>query len=827
MTDYVTPSDRDYAIRTMIGEAANQGDEGLAAVAHVIMNRVRGGYGKNPREVVLARGQFEPWATRRGELMGYSPEEPAYQRAAAIFDKVASGESDDPTQGATHFLNEKIVRERRGGSLPNWAQGEGQRIGDHTFYRLAENRKMDRSLFDKYDAGPTPAASAVAADSMFDKYDLPEKKAEAATPAAPAASADRGSYGRVGHSVPVLGPLTEKAAAAVGAGIQYSTGVDAAGRPLPKDSTFGQRYENNLQQVERDVAASDERNPLGAAASDVAGTAALLGPVGATRWGASALGMTGSSLGIKALKGGASMLALETANQVLQGKDPRQQGIFGPVPLATVGGIAGPMVQQGVEAGVNRLIQAIPPKAGPLAGTNSVTRNKLMGAFEGETPASIAESAVSHGKPGMLLDMNQGTRDIAGGLADIPGPSKGLVREELRQRSAGQAGRLRETLDRNTVPHADVAQLASDIEKSRSTTAGPLYEAFRATRVPPTDAIKKDIIPRLEAAGAFRSAEELAGVSGRPFTQNFFTGGPQKEFPTAEAWDLAKRGLDRRIAAAYDSGDNVLGKELVKLKHDMIREVEKAPGGQVWRQAREAFAEHSALLEQLESGQKTWQRTMRADELAQELRSLNASELAARRQGARDAINEIMTNTVNGDTTARNRLLTEAGRQKLELLFGEKKAASLIKDLEAEVKLSRNTNEIVGGSPTSGKQARRNELYPPQQEDGYWQNFQFSKPASWLPREMYPSAMMEGLRVDRYGRAREELGNLLLTRMQSPEFRDLLRAISVEGQRRAVGSARAERLSSAAGPLVPASTAPQRNRLTEPLNSEPKIEGAP
>lgn len=825
MTDYVTPSDRDYAIRTMIGEAANQGDEGLAAVAHVIMNRVRGGYGGNPREVVLARGQFEPWSTRRGELMGYAPEDPAYQRAAAIFDKVISGEKD-PTDGATHFLNEKIVRERRGGSLPSWARGEGQRIGDHTFYRLAENRKMDRSLFDKYDAGPTPAASAVAADSMFDKYDLPEKKAEAATPAAPAASADRGSYGRVGHSVPVLGPLTEKAAAAVGAGTQYFTGVDAAGRPLPKDSTFGQRYENNLQQVERDVAASDERNPLGGMASDVAGTAMLLGPVGATRWGASALGMTGSSLGIKALKGGASMLTLETANQVLQGKDPRQQGFFGPVPVAAVSGAAGPMVQQGIEAGVNKLIAAIPPKTGPLAGTNSVTRNRLMGAFEGETPASLAESITSHGKAGMVMDMNQGTRDIAGGLADIPGQSKGLIRETLRERSAGQAGRLRETLDRNTVPHTDIAKLATDIDVARKEAAGPLYDAFRSTRVKPTQEVKA-LIPRLEAAGAFRSAEELAGITGRPWQQTFFTGGPQKEFPTAEAWDLAKRGLDRRISAAYDSGDNTLGKALVELKHDMIREVEKSPGGQVWKQAREAFAEHSALLDQLEAGQKTWQRTMRADELALELKSLNANELAARRQGARDAINEIMTNTVNGDTTARNRLLTEAGKQKLELLFGKKRAADLIADLEAEVKLSRNTNEIVGGSPTSGKQARRNELFPPQQEDGYWQNFQFSKPASWLPREMYPSAMMEGLRVDRYGRAREELGRLMPIRMQSPEFRDLVKAISVEGQRRAVGSARAERLSSAAGPLVPSSTAPQRNRLTEPLNSEPKIEGVP
>lgn len=836
MSDYITPSDRDYAIRTMIGEAANQGDEGLAAVAHVIMNRARsGGYGgSTPREVVLARNQFEPWSTRRDELLGYAPEDPAYQRAAAVFDKVAGGEKD-PTDGATYFLNEDVVRQRRGGTLPSWAQGEGKRIGDHTFYR--EAKQMDTSLFDKYDSGPETKASAAstlpAPDvSLFDKYDLPARGVEMPPEGElPRGNAARGGVGRVGHGVPVLGPLTEKAAAATGATIQSVTGRDVEGRPLPPDSTFGQRYQNNLEAVDRDVAAYDAKNPLTAAASDIAGTAMLLGPAGrtmtgisGTRWGASALGMTGNSLGVQALKGASSMTALEVANQYLRGKDPRQQGLFGPVPVAMVTGAAGPMIQKGVEEGVNRLIQMRAPRTGTLQGTTSQTRNKMMEALEGETPASVAESAATHGRAGRVLDMNQATRDIAGGLADIPGPAKAQIRETLRQRSSEQAGRLRETLDQNTVPHTDVAQLATDIDEARRVAAAPLYEQFRQTKVYPSDEIKKNIIPRLEAAGAFKSAEELAGITGRPFTQNFFTTGVQKEFPTAEAWDLAKRGLDRRISAAYDKGDNTLGKALVQLKHDMIREVEKSPGGQVWRQARETFAEHSALLDQLEAGQKTWQRTVRADELRQELRTLNANELAARRQGARDAINEIMTNTVNGDTTARNRMLTEAGREKLELLFGKQRADRLIKDLEAEVKLSSNTNEIVGGSPTASKQARRNALMPEPTEPGYFANIDLTKPRTLWPDWATPRAIIEGERVARSARSREELGRLMQIPMQGPEFRDLLRAMSVESARRAAGSASAARLSNAAAPAVQSTAAPQRNRLTEPLNSEPRLE---
>ena len=82
MSDDLNPVDRDAMIRTVIGEAGNQGPEGQAAVAQSIMNRVVSGrYGNSPAAVVLAPGQYEPWQTRRQELLSYSPNSPAYQKA--------------------------------------------------------------------------------------------------------------------------------------------------------------------------------------------------------------------------------------------------------------------------------------------------------------------------------------------------------------------------------------------------------------------------------------------------------------------------------------------------------------------------------------------------------------------------------------------------------------------------------------------------------------------------------------------------------------------------------------------------------------------------
>ena len=59
---------------------------------------------------------------------------PRYRTAAQIADAVLAGQMPDPTAGATYFLNPAVVRQRRGGSLPSWAQGEGLSIGRHTFY---------------------------------------------------------------------------------------------------------------------------------------------------------------------------------------------------------------------------------------------------------------------------------------------------------------------------------------------------------------------------------------------------------------------------------------------------------------------------------------------------------------------------------------------------------------------------------------------------------------------------------------------------------------------------------------------------------------------
>lgn len=129
------PDDRDMIVRTVMGEANGEPHLGKVAVAAVIKNRLAsGGFGGDTvRGVLLAPKQFEPWSTRRGELMSYGPGTKGWDDASAAVDEAFSGE--DPTDGATHFANVSTVKARGNDSALSWLSrmSNSSQIGNHTF----------------------------------------------------------------------------------------------------------------------------------------------------------------------------------------------------------------------------------------------------------------------------------------------------------------------------------------------------------------------------------------------------------------------------------------------------------------------------------------------------------------------------------------------------------------------------------------------------------------------------------------------------------------------------------------------------------------------
>jgi spore germination cell wall hydrolase CwlJ-like protein len=164
-------TDRDTAIRTMLGEAGGEGAEGMAAVAHVLVNRSR-----DPRwpskisNVALQPKQFSAWNTGAGgnNPQKYSPDSDAYRRAGAVWDAVASGHHVDPTGGATHYYSPSgmkalVADGSQSNTVPAWLEQEASRsggkiqIGGHVFVGKSAgspNRYVDPMVTTAYRTEP-------------------------------------------------------------------------------------------------------------------------------------------------------------------------------------------------------------------------------------------------------------------------------------------------------------------------------------------------------------------------------------------------------------------------------------------------------------------------------------------------------------------------------------------------------------------------------------------------------------------------------------------------------------------------------------------------
>jgi hypothetical protein len=125
---------------TVWGEARSEGEHGMRAVAHVMVNRIGPRFGETLSTVILSPSQFSVWnrrdPNRRLVMNLVAHPEPytsgenaaAWEAAQRIAREVLSGQSADPTNGAL-FYHTRAVR-------PRWApHGVGrQTIGAHIFY---------------------------------------------------------------------------------------------------------------------------------------------------------------------------------------------------------------------------------------------------------------------------------------------------------------------------------------------------------------------------------------------------------------------------------------------------------------------------------------------------------------------------------------------------------------------------------------------------------------------------------------------------------------------------------------------------------------------
>lgn len=117
----ISDEDLELLARIVSAEARDEPYEGQVAVAAVVLNRVNNGFGKTIRDVIYAKGQFQP--VRNGSIKK-KPAKSAYQAAKDAVN------GDDPSKGALYFADMKIAKHH-----PNPKAKKTVKIGTHTFFK--------------------------------------------------------------------------------------------------------------------------------------------------------------------------------------------------------------------------------------------------------------------------------------------------------------------------------------------------------------------------------------------------------------------------------------------------------------------------------------------------------------------------------------------------------------------------------------------------------------------------------------------------------------------------------------------------------------------
>ncbi len=143
MQDFYDDITVDVLARTLWGEARGQGDDGLIAVANVVLNRVeiaqsRGGkfwWGNNIIQVCQKPYQFSCWNRTDPnfkKLQDVDEKNLYFATCLRIARRAVADVLEDNTGGATHYHADYI--------MPYWAKGKTPTttIRDHIFYKLVD-----------------------------------------------------------------------------------------------------------------------------------------------------------------------------------------------------------------------------------------------------------------------------------------------------------------------------------------------------------------------------------------------------------------------------------------------------------------------------------------------------------------------------------------------------------------------------------------------------------------------------------------------------------------------------------------------------------------
>lgn len=519
--------------------------------------------------------------------------------------------------------------------------------------------------------------------------------------------------------------------------------VPIVGRKLREGLEAGRAAVQGMspEEVAAETARVIEANPVASTSGAITGTVAPFVLASTLPVVSTILGVdVGAPLAVNMVAGAASQKAISHFDTLARGGDPNETVNIGgvemkPEDIASIAGVAGPIVGKAIGAGANAVnqnliqpvVRAVKGATGGIGDLADATISRAVAAdlTSGRPVMSAADeaAAAAAGQPIINADrFGNATRQLARTAANVDPVVAGELSELTQSRFLTQNARAKDWVTRNTGAPTNVYAVQQALGATKKAVNNPAYK--KAYTAPGADAIWTPEIQQLMGSENFRkainaavkSSNEEAVLSGtkpivNPFVVDPKTGAYRLRLdasgkpiqPTLEFWDHVQRQLRQKASKLAQQGKSFDAGQVYRARGQLndvldttVPEFATARGG-----AASFFGAEDAL----EAGQKFV--TMQSSDIPAARAAFAKFTPTERRLFSSGFASSLLNkiDDLKDGTDVINQVFTSPrSRAQIELALGPKAVAELEPFLRVENVMNLTKRVIQGGSNTAQQQ---------------------------------------------------------------------------------------------------------------------------
>lgn len=226
---------------------------------------------------------------------------------------------------------------------------------------------------------------------------------------------------------------------------------------------------------------------------------------------------------------------------------------------------------------------------------------------------------------------------------------------------------------------------ADDLLAKGQAKAAPLYEKANAQMVQPTA-----IFQAPEVQSAIASARKAYPSELDALPDN-----------SVKVLDYAKRVLDDQIGAAQRSGEKNFARARTLIKDQLLQEIDNQVPD--YKQARAVAGDYLSVNKAMDDGLDFLKASSDAELIAKKLAKMTDKEKEAYKIGVGKSIRSAIENKSEGVNPFNAVMGSPEKQKRLMKVYTPDELHQLQRGLKAEDKLFKMRNQVLGGSPTTGK----------------------------------------------------------------------------------------------------------------------------